>query len=195
MANAESIARYLIFLASQGEEPSPVTHLQLQKLLYYAQGWSLGRHGRPLHDGTMEAWIHGPVVREVFPKFAKYKAAPIDLSEGRDARELTAEERGFARWIWENYGQYSPWRLREMTHAEEPWKSARSGVRDDEASRSLISHESLRSYFGRLHDEACKRVGLDPTEVRASRVAGLAGDFVDWPNLKASVGHGVANRG
>ena len=43
-----------------------ITHLKLQKLIYYARGISLGMYGKPLFLEKIEAWQHGPVVREVY---------------------------------------------------------------------------------------------------------------------------------
>jgi uncharacterized phage-associated protein len=46
-----------------------ITHLKLQKLVYYAQAWSLALLDRPLFDEEVEAWAHGPVVETVFQRF------------------------------------------------------------------------------------------------------------------------------
>ena len=46
-----------------------ITHLKLQKLVYYAQAWSLALLNRPLFDEEVEAWAHGPVVESIFQRF------------------------------------------------------------------------------------------------------------------------------
>ena len=61
MPSAEVVARYFLQLAAMHEEPSPVTHMQLHKLLYYAQGWSLASRGGSLFSARFQAWAHGPV--------------------------------------------------------------------------------------------------------------------------------------
>jgi uncharacterized phage-associated protein len=99
-ANAEVVARYFLHIASMVEEATPLTHLQLQKLLYYAQGWCLAMHDRPLFDGAIQAWRHGPVVREVFPKFADYAGGPISWSESRDDATITKEDREVIEFVW-----------------------------------------------------------------------------------------------
>ncbi len=40
-----------------------MTHLKLQKLIYYVQGFALVILKTPLFNERMEAWPHGPVVR------------------------------------------------------------------------------------------------------------------------------------
>jgi len=42
-----------------------LTQMKLHKLLYYAQGWHLGRTGKPLLDETLGAWTYGPVVSSI----------------------------------------------------------------------------------------------------------------------------------
>ncbi len=193
MTSAEAIARYLIYLASQGDEPTPVTHLQLQKLLYYAQGWSLGRRGRPLFDARFEAWTHGPVVPEVYPKFAAFKSSAIDPGLGLDGSELSAEDRQFVDWIWGGYGRYSPWRLREMTHAEPPWLSARLNTDHSESSKAPITRASMQSYFRSLHEQACRKSGLDASTIAESRALGERGDLVEWSALRKADRDELAN--
>ena len=39
-----------------------ITHLKLQKLLYYAQGVCLAITGNTLFNEEIQAWQHGPVV-------------------------------------------------------------------------------------------------------------------------------------
>ncbi|HAS22646.1 MAG TPA: hypothetical protein DCR51_05795, partial [Idiomarina loihiensis] len=59
MANSADVARYLIKISNDEDEGS-ISNLKLQKLMYYAQGLSLALFERPLFDGNIEAWTHGP---------------------------------------------------------------------------------------------------------------------------------------
>ncbi len=140
------------------DEATPLTHLQVQKLLYYAQGWCLALHDRPLFDGTVEAWRHGPVVRELFPKFADYEGKPIPWSEARDDDALTQDDRSVVEYVWQNYGRFSPWHLREMTHREPPWRNARAGMPDSAVSRAPISPEAMKSFFHGLNQSRGERI-------------------------------------
>ncbi len=162
MASTEAVARYLLHLAASAEEACPITHMQLQKLMYYVQGWSLASRGKPLFVGRIEAWEHGPVVRGLYPKFADYQSRPIPRREASDAGPLTEEERGLIESVWARYGQYSAPRLRAMTHGEAPWLEAREGLVEGEASRAVISEESMRRYFTGLQEAHCRRMGIEP---------------------------------
>ena len=99
MAAAMDVARQFVRLAWNGEEPEGLTHMRLQKLLYYAQGWHLAAFGRPLFVGRIEAWKHGPVVKEVYPRFVDRKASPISPD---DAGEPSLSDQD--RHSWRRFG-------------------------------------------------------------------------------------------
>lgn len=149
MAGAFEVARYLVCLAANEEEPDFLTPLRLQKLLYYAQAWSLAEHGRPLFPESIEAWANGPVVREIWDRFRDLGRKPI-LPEDVDADGaigLDDEDRGFVAAVWESYKGYSAWSLREMTHQESPWVDARKGFGPVDRCDAEITHEAMRTYF------------------------------------------------
>ncbi len=62
-----NVADYLISKAD-AEAGDNVTHLKVQKLAYYAQAWYLAIKDRRLFDNDFEAWVHGPVARELFDR-------------------------------------------------------------------------------------------------------------------------------
>ena len=64
MANCHDVAAYI--LAKQDDDSGDlISNLKLQKLAYYAQGFCLAMHGRPLFPEAIKAWKHGPVVSEL----------------------------------------------------------------------------------------------------------------------------------
>ena len=46
-----------------------MSHLKLQKLLYYAEAYHLAYFEESLIKQEFEAWSHGPVCREVFDHY------------------------------------------------------------------------------------------------------------------------------
>ena len=68
MITALEVAKYLIQLAANpaDEDAEPMTHMRVQKLLYYAQGWHVGIFGRTLFADPLQAWKNGPVVPAVY---------------------------------------------------------------------------------------------------------------------------------
>ena len=58
-----------------------ITHLKLQKLLYYAQGVFLSmNNGNKLFSERIMAWEHGPVVKEVYDYFKSYGRSEINIT-------------------------------------------------------------------------------------------------------------------
>jgi uncharacterized phage-associated protein len=137
--NASEVARY--FLALQDDEDA-ISNLKLQKLLYYAQGFSLALIGTPLFNEQIKAWIHGPVVPAVWHEYRECGGGPIPRPVDFDPEILDAQARSLIDEVYSVYGQFSAWRLREMTHAEPPWKNtAQSGV---------IARAEMERYFKTL---------------------------------------------
>lgn len=141
---AREIASWFLAWGEQNE--ATMSNLKLQKLLYYAQGHYLGEHGVSLFDDDIEAWAHGPVVRSVYHELKQYANGAIDVDEavGEDSswddfRDV--EEHLMA--VWNSYGKYEAWALRNRTHREAPWKST-----FEHSTRYLvISHDSMREFF------------------------------------------------
>ena len=72
-----------------------------------------------------------------------------DSAEDVDFNLFDADKREFLNEIYCEFGQYSAWKLRAMTHGEPPWKDARK----EDLSGVEISHESLINYFSQFVEE------------------------------------------
>ncbi len=83
MKNALNVAHYFLKRLDReaGDTRSP---LKLQKILYYAQAWSLVLNNNPLFTEEIEAWVSDPVVREVWNEYQAYKYR--DIPEPEDYR-------------------------------------------------------------------------------------------------------------
>lgn len=146
MVDAQTIADYLILLASEEDEYEPMTHLRLQKLLYYVQGWSLAMRGNPAFRDEIQAWKDGPVVPQVFQAYTHLQHRPISQPKIRTPC-LDDELRGFIHSIWESYKEYSATALRSKTHREAPWLTARGSTPPGKPSQEEITHESMLTFF------------------------------------------------
>ena len=133
------VARYIVYL-SYGNNNYSLTPLKLQKILYYAQGWSCVWDEKFLFDEEFEAWQYGPVNRLVYDTFKTYKGNEIPLSEGKIPKDYKKYELDTIEIVWKNYGHYSANELVEFTHREEPWQSAYK-------SKFEISNTSIKCYF------------------------------------------------
>lgn len=136
MSSATDVADYFLFAAYENVGDS-ISNLKLQKLLYYAQGFHLARFNRPLFNDKIEAWVHGPVVPELWRRFRAYGDSGIPRPDRIEKFGL--ETRNFLDEIFQTYGRLSAWQLRCMTHGEAPWKET--------PQSRIISHQSLRNYF------------------------------------------------
>lgn len=134
------IADYFLTLPDEDIGDS-ITHLKLQKLLYYAQGFSLALYGELLFSEPIEAWEHGPVIRLIYDYYKMLRATPIFPQEGIDFSKYDEKTKGLLNEVYEQYGQYSAWKLRDMSHSEEPW------VKGDNRSDKIISNNDLKKYF------------------------------------------------
>ena len=146
--SVDAVADYFI-LRVDPEAGDHITHLKLQKLVYYAQAWHLAMFGKPLFKHKIEAWLHGPVCRPVYERFRHLSWNPIPLDEVKsNAPALDHDTNNFLDEVWDVYGQYSAKKLEEMTHEEAPWQEARKGVSRGSPSQNLINEDAMRSYYG-----------------------------------------------
>ena len=130
------------FLDAQNEGEG-LSNLKLQKLCYYAQGFYLALFGKSLFDEEIEAWVHGPVVPELYHQFKVHGKAPIPLGEYPDS--LTAQQEGLIEEVYDVFGQYTAWKLRNLTHEEPTWQHY-------EGCAGTIPQREMQEYFKtRIH--------------------------------------------
>lgn len=122
-----------------------ISNLKLQKLLYYAQGTFLAITGEPLFGDDLVAWAHGPVVESVYHEYKSNHAGGITFTEDFDGSSFSAEENELLVEVYNVFGQYSAWKLRNMTHEETPWRSTR--IND------VIPLNIIKDYFELEHVE------------------------------------------
>jgi uncharacterized phage-associated protein len=141
------VASYLIHLAGSGEEPDLLSNLRLQKLLYFVQGWSVAALGQPMFQERIEAWVKGPVVKDLYHHFKDYGYRGIPLEAADEPKNLRAEDRAFIRAVWEEYKGFSTTALVELVHKEKPWLDARKGLAQDERSSREITCDAMKAWF------------------------------------------------
>lgn len=98
-----------------------ITNLKIQKLVYYAQGFYLAMYDTPLFEEEILAWEHGPVVESLYYKFREFGSSELPIPETVDLNEYSEEEKDLLNEVFNVYGQFSAWKLRNMTHSERPW--------------------------------------------------------------------------
>ncbi|MBF0401936.1 MAG: SocA family protein [Magnetococcales bacterium] len=138
---SSDVANYFLSMVDD-DAGDLVSNLKLQKLVYYAQGFHLAMFGRPLFEEAIEAWTHGPVVPSLYHGFKQYGPGPIPRPEEMDFGLFPEELRRFLDEVYNVYGQYDAWKLRNMTHEEPPWRETY-----DRGVGGVISTSAMADYF------------------------------------------------
>tara|TARA_B100000508_G_scaffold140877_2_gene144002 strand:- start:1344 stop:1817 length:474 start_codon:yes stop_codon:yes gene_type:complete len=138
------------FIALGNETGESITNLRLQKLVYYAQAWHLANFGKPLFEDEFQAWVHGPVVEELYHNYKQFSFRPIerelDISEVES--RFSDDQLGFLKEVADVYMTYTAYELEKMSHNEDPWIIARAGLPADEACNNVVTKESMMEYYG-----------------------------------------------
>lgn len=129
-----------------------IPSIKLQKLCYYAQAWSYALDDKPLFNGDFEAWVHGPVNRQLWTEFRNIAFRDITLEDYKDINslEFDKQETRLLNLVWNTYGEFSGFQLESLTHTETPWLEQRHGLSTYDASTNVISPESMKKYYRSL---------------------------------------------
>ena len=146
------IGRYFIYLANQ--ENKPVTNKKLQKLVYYAQAWSLVLNNKKLFNEPIEAWVHGPAVRSLYVQYKNFGFNPIQQEVKFDSIKISGRNKELLDEVWKVYGKMDAGYLEMLTHSEKPWQEAREGLQSFESSGNEISLKTMKSYYSKKLKEA-----------------------------------------
>lgn len=123
------------------EDTDEISNLKLQKLLFYAQSAFLAIKNKILFTENVEAWKHGPVVPEIYNKYKPYGSSGITEYDLNNAKVIEEDEevKEILVSVYDFFGEYSAWGLRNLTHSEEPWKTTEIN--------QVISHEKMAKTF------------------------------------------------
>lgn len=155
------------FLAVAKKHGELLTPMKLQKLVFYAHGWSLALAQEPLVSNRIEAWAWGPVIPDLYRQFRMYGNEPIlrpacyTALRGSGFAVVTPslddypndagkrEARRIIERVWEIYGKFSAAKLSNATHAKgTPWEQVyKEGQQSIEILNPIIA-----DYFkGQVH--------------------------------------------
>lgn len=136
---------FLFWSAKNGD--NPITNLKLQKLLYYAQGWSFVELKKELFEDEIEAWQYGPVVPGVYNTYKSFKNLPIEYDIEKDNSNIEEnfdkETLDFLKKFYESYIVIPAFRLVESSHQERPWLEAYN----NKGPKSIIEKGVIKEFF------------------------------------------------
>lgn len=76
---------------------------------------------------------------DLYHRFKEFESSFIPVPDEIDFSVYEQPVREFLDEVYSVFGQFSAWKLRNMTHDEPPWKET--------APNSEISHDLMQSYF------------------------------------------------
>lgn len=146
------------FITRFGEN-TDLSHMKLQKLVFFADGWQVGFSGVPLVNERPQVWRYGPVFRSLYNALTGYGNTPIksavvvnpftgsapivERNDDNDSRLID--------WIWNKYGRYSAMDLSRETHAlGTPWHTMAERHNFAVPFNLEIPNEVLEPYFRSL---------------------------------------------
>lgn len=144
MNSAKDIAKWFL-CAVDREAGDCITHLKLQKLLYYAQAWSLVLINKPMFKEEIQAWMHGPVVPKVYDEYCKYGYNEIPKPEECPIIDKEYEE--VLEEVMNTYGIFQAKYLEQLTHSEKPWIEARGELPLEARCDKAISLKTMKEYY------------------------------------------------
>jgi uncharacterized phage-associated protein len=154
--DARAIANLLLDLAD--ERGVRLTQMSVLKLIYFAHGWYLAIHNKPLCAHQFEAWQYGPVLKVVRDAFKEYGNLPIRsratkliVTTGEFIEvppHVQSNDRDFIQSVFDEYRGHSAWTLSEMTHeAGSPWDKLWNTQSPVGRMALRIRNEEIRSHF------------------------------------------------
>lgn len=135
------VARRLLDIADDKGKGDEVTHLQLQKLVFFAHGWTLAFLHHPLvTEESVEAWQHGPVFRNLYDALRQRNfkmdsivtEVPTSVAERlagwRGKNHLSDNESKVISLVYGRYGDLDGQALVDLTHRKgTPWYETDEG--------------------------------------------------------------------
>lgn len=145
MTNIFDVADFFINVTVNNNQSDDfITNLKLNKLLYFAQGYSFAMTGKPLFNDKIEAWQYGPVVRSVYDKYRVCGKEPItSIDEDYSESIFSTEELEILLKVMRDYGKYTGSYLIKLTHQDgTPWKKVYN-----QTQNNLIPNDEISDYF------------------------------------------------
>ncbi|MCA8975190.1 MAG: DUF4065 domain-containing protein [Planctomycetes bacterium] len=132
------------------EKRGPMSAMKLQKLCYYAQAWSLVWDAEPLFPERIEAWVNGPVIPDLYSAHRGSFKVSAEMMISGDSTKLTAAQVETVDAVLKGYGDMTAQQLSDLTHSEDPWKSARQGLAPNDRGSVEITTAALEEFYSSI---------------------------------------------
>lgn len=148
------------YLLNQCED---ITPLALQKALYYIQGFYYAFYQTFLFEEDCQAWVHGPVFRDIYFRYRDYRFDPIEKTHSFDSSVFSSGEKAIFDSIVNHLCCYSGKVLERFTHNESPWLITRGDLPVTAPSDRIIDKSLIGDYFSTVKT---KYNMINPRDIR-----------------------------
>ena len=134
------------FLSLARDEGKSLTHMHIQKLVFYAHAYYLAIEDEPLIDAEIGVWDYGPVIEKMYHEFKNYGGQPIPDPGFVVSGDLPEEDKAvdLIKQVWNSLKDYTAIQLSNATHGVgEPWSIAK------ENGSAVIDNESIKKVFSK----------------------------------------------
>lgn len=148
------------YLLNQCED---ITPLALQKALYYIQGFYFAFYKTFLFTEDCQAWVHGPVYKNIYIQYKNYRFDPIEQKNELETFKFSSGEKAIYDSVINNICCYSGKVLERFTHNESPWLVTRGNLPITEPSNRVIKKSLIGDYFDTVKN---KYNMLNPSDIK-----------------------------
>lgn len=156
-AKSNLSSNMLLVISNILENSLEISPLTLEKLLYYVEALYMVFYDKRLFKEDCQAWVHGPVYKNVYNLFKDYKYYAINDNEllfiKYYDKKLNDKIKYVLDLVLDTFGNYSGRVLENISHIERPWINARKDLICLEPSSEVINIKDIKDYFKEMNDE------------------------------------------
>jgi uncharacterized phage-associated protein len=149
--NIKTLAGYVL------KNYGPMSHLKLQKLLYYIQSYHLAYFKKELFEEDFEAWVHGPVSRSIFDSlrgksilYSDVTYNEYDFDASNNLKDIVSiDQFDLINNVLSNLNSWSGIELENATHNESPWLIARGSCSPNESCSTIINKRDMMDFYSK----------------------------------------------
>lgn len=138
-----------------------ITHMKLQKLVFFAHGWFLALKGSPLVNEQPQVWRYGPVFRSLYSRLTGRRnnriESPVSAGPFNEFEKIPDTETDSIKlidWIWDKYGHLTAEMLSNLTHEDgTPWHTMASKYNFSVPPYLDMENELVQEYFSKLAEK------------------------------------------
>ncbi len=159
--NASELGQIITHFINQ--KGDTISHKKLQKLIYYVEAWNLVHLKNPIVDENFEAWVHGPVIPELYHELKEFGFNNLHIVNDEfdsvdqeiDAiiakNNISEDQLELIYSVLNKYGSLNSLELELLTHNEAPWIEAREGFAPHQPCNNIISKHRMEVFYSSLN--------------------------------------------